>query len=159
MHSIFYTFDWMRQETFDSVLRSTWNLVSKMYNKEATKFDSTMAMGFALLSIDAEGTPSTTLGPKMGMEPTSLSRLLNAMEERELIYRSKNPNDGRSILIHLTPFGKEKRDDSKAVVLHFNKVIENALSPEKIAVYFEVMNCIKKNAQNFEHFTPTLKTQ
>ena len=24
-----------------------------------------MAMGFALLSIDAEGTPSTTLGPKM----------------------------------------------------------------------------------------------
>jgi DNA-binding MarR family transcriptional regulator len=159
MHSIFYTFDWMRQETFDSVLRSTWNLVSKMYNKEATKFDSTMAMGFALLSIDAEGTPSTTLGPKMGMEPTSLSRLLNAMEERELIYRSKNPNDGRSILIHLTPFGKEKRDDSKAVVLHFNKVIENALSPEKIAVYFEVMNCIKENAQNFEHFTPTLKTQ
>ena len=159
MHSIFYTFDWMRQETFDSILRSTWNLVSKMYNKEATKFDSTMAMGFALLSIDAEGTPSTTLGPKMGMEPTSLSRLLNAMEERELIYRSKNPNDGRSILIHLTPFGKEKRDDSKAVVLHFNKVIENALSPEKIAVYFEVMNCIKENAQNFEHFTPTLKTQ
>jgi len=159
MHSVFYTFDWMRQETFDSVLRSTWNLVSKMYNKEATKFDSTMAMGFALLSIDAEGTPSTTLGPKMGMEPTSLSRLLNAMEERELIYRSKNPNDGRSILIHLTPFGKEKRDDSKAVVLHFNKVIENALSPEKIAVYFEVMNCIKENAQNFEHFTPTLKTQ
>jgi len=159
MHSIFYTFDWMRQETFDSVLRSTWNLVSKMYNKEATKFDSTMAMGFALLSIDAEGTPSTTLGPKMGMEPTSLSRLLNAMEERELIYRSKNPNDGRSILIHLTPFGKDKRDYSKAVVLHFNKVIENALSPEKIAVYFEVMNCIKENAQNFEHFTPTLKTQ
>ena len=56
----------MRQETFDSVLRSTWNLVSKMYNKEANKFDSTMATGFALLSIDAEGTPSTTLGPKMG---------------------------------------------------------------------------------------------
>ncbi|OUU21846.1 MAG: MarR family transcriptional regulator, partial [Flavobacteriaceae bacterium TMED48] len=113
----------MRQETFDSVLRSTWNLVSKMYNKEANKFDSTMATGFALLSIDAEGTPSTTLGPKMGMEPTSLSRLLNTMEERDLIYRTQNPNDGRSILIHLTPFGKEKRDDSKAVVLHFNQLI------------------------------------
>ena len=99
----------MRQETFDGVLRSTWNLVSKMYNKEANKFDSTMATGFALLSIDAEGTSSTTLGPKMGMEPTSLSRLLNTMEERDLIYRTQNPNDGRSILIHLTPFGKEKR--------------------------------------------------
>ena len=97
----------MKHETFDSALRSTWQLVSKMYNKEASKFDSTMATRFALLSIDAEGTPSTNLGPKMGMEPTSLSRLLNAMEKRELIIRSKNPNDGRSVLIHLTPFGKQ----------------------------------------------------
>ena len=81
----------MSKETFDSALRSTWQMVSKMYNKEAGKFDSTMATGFALLSIDPEGTPSTTLGPKMGMEPTSLSRLLNSMEERKLIYRSQNP--------------------------------------------------------------------
>jgi DNA-binding MarR family transcriptional regulator len=128
-----------------------------MYNKEANKFDSTMATGFALLSIDADGTPSTTLGPKMGMEPTSLSRLLSTMEERKMIYRSQNPNDGRSVLIHLTPFGKEKRDDSKAVVLHFNKKIEESLSTEKINVFFEVMNCIKESSQNFEHFTPVLK--
>ena len=99
----------MSKETFDSALRSTWQMVSKMYNKEAGKFDSTMATGFALLSIDPGGTPSTTLGPKMGMEPTSLSRLLNSMEERKLIYRSQNPNDGRSILVHLTPFGIDKR--------------------------------------------------
>jgi|TARA_B100001142_G_scaffold43489_1_gene39437 DNA-binding MarR family transcriptional regulator len=128
-----------------------------MYNKEANKFDSTMATGFALLSIDADGTPSTTLGPKMGMEPTSLSRLLSTMEERKMIYRSQNPNDGRSVLIHLTPFGKEKRDDSKAVVLHFNKKIEESLTTEKINAFFEVMNCIKESSQNFEHFTPVLK--
>ena len=149
----------MKQETIDSVLRSTWNMVSKMYNKEANKFDSTMATGFALLSIDSEGTPSTTLGPKMGMESTSLSRLLNTMEERDLIFRTQNPDDGRSILIHLTAFGKEKRDDSKAVVLHFNKIIEEALSPDKIKTFFEVMNCIKDKAKQFDHFTPTLKTK
>jgi len=147
----------MKYEAFDSALRSTWQLVSKMYNKEANKFDSTMATGFALLSIDADGTPSTTLGPKMGMEPTSLSRLLSTMEERKMIYRSQNPNDGRSVLIHLTPFGKEKRDDSKAVVLHFNKKIEESLTTEKINAFFEVMNCIKESSQNFEHFTPVLK--
>jgi DNA-binding MarR family transcriptional regulator len=116
-----------------------------------------MATGFALLSIDAEGTPSTTLGPKMGMEPTSLSRLLSTMEERKLIYRTQNPNDGRSVLIHLTSFGKGKRDDSKAVVLHFNKKIEESLSTEKISAFFEVMNCIKESSLNFEHFTPVLK--
>ncbi len=149
----------MKKETFESALRSTWNLVSRMYNKEASKFDSTMATGFALLSIDAEGTPSTTLGPKMGMESTSLSRLLNAMEERNLIYRTQNPDDGRSILVHLTAFGKEKRDDSKDVVLHFNKLIEESLSPEKITTFFEVINSIKEKAQSFEHFTPIIKTK
>tara|TARA_B100000287_G_scaffold421874_1_gene463122 strand:+ start:908 stop:1360 length:453 start_codon:yes stop_codon:yes gene_type:complete len=146
----------MSKETFDSALRSTWQMVSKMYNKEAGKFDSTMATGFALLSIDPEGTPSTTLGPKMGMEPTSLSRLLNSMEERKLIYRSQNPNDGRSILVHLTPFGIDKREDSKQVVLHFNSVIEKKLSPKRIKHFFETLNCIKAIAQEFEHFTPTI---
>ena len=146
----------MSKETFDSALRSTWQMVSKMYNKEAGKFDSTMATGFALLSIDPEGTPSTTLGPKMGMEPTSLSRLLNSMEERKLIYRSQNPNDGRSILVHLTPFGIDKREDSKQVVLHFNSEIEKKLSPKRIKHFFETLNCIKAIAQEFEHFTPTI---
>lgn len=111
-----------------------------------------MATGFALLSIDAEGTPSTNLGPKMGMEPTSLSRLLNAMEKRELIIRSKNPNDGRSVLIHLTPFGRQKREDSKAVVLNFNEELNNKLSTQKVKHFFEVIEGIRETTLQFEYF-------
>ena len=149
----------MKKETFDSVLRSTWQVVSKMYNKEAGKFESTMATGFALLSIDPEGTPSTTLGPKMGMEPTSLSRLLNTMEDRKLIFRTQNPRDGRSILIHLTPFGVEKREDSKSIVLNFNSEIEKKLSETKIQHFFEVMESIREIAKEFEYFSgKTIKT-
>ena len=89
-------------------------MVSKMYNEEASKHESTMAMAFALLNIDFEnGTASTSLGPKMGMEATSLSRLLNNLEEKKLIYREKNPNDGRSVLIKLTEFGVEKKKYQK----------------------------------------------
>ena len=149
----------MKKETFDSVLRSTWQVVIKMYNKEAGKFESTMATGFALLSIDPEGTPSTTLGPKMGMEPTSLSRLLNTMEDRKLIFRTQNPRDGRSILIHLTPFCVEKREDSKSVVLNFNSEIEKKLSETKIQHFFEVMESIREIAKEFEYFSgKTIKT-
>ena len=98
----------MRRKTIDAALRSTWSAVSKMYNREASKFDSTMATGFALLNIGLEGTPSTSLGPKLGMESTSLSRLLNSMEKKSLIKRVANPADGRGVLILLTPFGKKK---------------------------------------------------
>lgn len=142
----------IRKRTLDAVLRSTWNAVSKMYNREASKFDSTMATGFALLNIEPEGTPSTSLGPKLGMESTSLSRLLNSMEEKKLIKRVPNPNDGRGVLIFLTSFGKEKRDDSRSVVLNFNNVIEKKLTNIQIKHFIEVADCIERESKQFEHF-------
>jgi DNA-binding MarR family transcriptional regulator len=113
--------------------------ISKMYNEQASVKDSTMSTGFALISIDPEhGTPSTALGPKMGMEATSLSRTLRMMEDKGLIERRKNPEDGRSVLIHLTDFGQEMREFSKSVVKTFDQVVRNEIEPEKIETFLEV---------------------
>ncbi|RXP63542.1 MarR family transcriptional regulator [Lutibacter sp. HS1-25] len=134
-----------KQKTLDYVLRATWQAVAKMYNEQAIKYDSTMAMAFVLLTIDIEhGTPSTSLGPLMGMEPTSLSRILKNMEEKGAIYREKNPNDGRGVLIKLTEFGIEKRNISKAHVLQFNEKVREHISEEKINHFFEVTQTINK---------------
>lgn len=135
----------MKDITIDYALRATWQAVTKMYNEEAKKFESTMAVGFTLLSIDPKtGTPSTALGPKMGMEATSLSRILKSMEQKGLIERKPNPNDGRGVLIHLTDFGREKRDDSKAVVLRFNEMVKSNVSEEKLNSFFEVTELINQ---------------
>ena len=135
--------------TIDHALRATWQAITKMYNEQAAQLDSTMATGFALLSIDPEeGTPSTALGPKMGMEATSLSRTLKSMEERGLIERKPNPADGRGVLIFLTDFGKENRDFSKDRVLKFNEAIRNSIEPEKIDHFFEVIHVINDLIQN-----------
>jgi len=142
----------MKQETLDGILRAAWQSVSKMYNKEAQKFNSTMATGFALLSIAPEGTPSTALGPKMGMEATSLSRLIKKMEDRNLVYRIPNPEDGRSVLICLTSFGVQKREDSKAVVLKFNDTLRQKIEPSKIETFFEVSQHIIDTAQVFSYY-------
>lgn len=116
-----------------------------MYNEEASKFETTMATGFTLLSIDPEkGTPSTALGPKMGMEATSLSRILKTMENRGLIERHPNPEDGRGVLIHLTEFGKEKRDLSREKVLTFNETIRKHIPEEKMNHFYEVAETINE---------------
>lgn len=133
----------VKEKTIDYVLRATWQAVSRMYNEEAAKYGGSMSVGFTLLSIDKEGgTPSTTLGPKMGMEATSLTRTLKSMEEKGLIYREPNPNDGRGILIFLTDFGREKRELSKQTVLKFNEKIKNNVSPEKFRNFIEVSDII-----------------
>ena len=133
----------MKDKTIDYMLRATWQAVSRMYNEEASKFEGSMAIGFALLSIDKEdGTPSTYISNRMGMEPTSLTRTLKTLEEKGLIFRMKNPNDGRGVLIYLTDFGKEMRIKSKETVLKFNETIHKNISEEKLAIFMEVADII-----------------
>jgi len=165
VHSIFY-YLWfsinksMKDKTIDYVLRATWQAVSRMYNEEASKYGATMATGFALLSIDREnGTPSTALGPRMGMEATSLTRTLKSMEEKGLIYRKPNPNDGRGVLIYLTDFGKEKRDLSKNTVLKFNETIKQNVSPEKLLHFMEVAEIINELIQDKNIFNQPEKIE
>lgn len=123
--------------------------VQKMYNEEAGRKGSTMATGFALISIDPEeGTPSTALGPKMGMEATSLSRTLKKMEEQGLIDRRPNPEDGRGVLIHLTPFGKEMRQFSKGVVLRFDEAVTENISEEDLKTFKRVANTMQELINN-----------
>lgn len=146
----------MKDKTIDYVLRATWQAVSRMYNEEAAKYDATMATGFALLSIDKEdGTPSTALGPRMGMEATSLTRTLKTMEEKGLIFRKKNPDDGRGVLLYLTPFGKEKRELSKNTVLKFNETVKHHVSEEKLAHFMEVAEIINELIHEKSIFTTT----
>jgi DNA-binding MarR family transcriptional regulator len=133
----------MKEKTIDYLLRSTWQAVSRMYNEEASKFDGSMAIGFALLSIDKEnGTPSTYISNRMGMEATSLTRTLKTLEEKGLIIRKKNPDDGRGVLIYLTDLGKQMREQSRNTVLKFNEVVKQNISEEKLKHFAEVADVI-----------------
>ena len=146
----------MKEKTIDYILRATWQAVARMYNEEASKYGGSMAIGFTLLSIDKEkGTPSTALGPKMGMESSSLTRTLKSLEEKGMIYRKPNPEDGRGVLIFLTEAGKEKRDLSKKSVIEFNEAIKKQVSPEKLAHFMEVADTINELIQEKNIFKPT----
>ena len=134
-----------KYKSIDHELRATWQAVAKMYNEQAMKHDSTMATAFVLLNIDKQnGTPSTALGPSMGMEPTSLSRILKAMEDKGAICREKNPEDGRSVIIKLTDYGKEMRKISKGHVIQFNETIKGQLSEKELEGFFKVTSTINK---------------
>lgn len=149
----------MKDKSIDYILRATWQSIARMYNEEAAKYGATMATGFALLSIDKEkGTPSTALGPKMGMEPTSLTRTLKSMEEKGLIIKKKNPNDGRGVLIFLTDFGKEKRELSKNTVIHFNETIRKRFSEEQWDNFIEIAITINQLIQDKEIFSQCEKS-
>lgn len=134
--------------TIDYLLRTTWNTVTKMYNEEAAQYNSTMVVGFTLLSIDPkEGSLSMTLGPKMGIEPTSLSRTLTKLEEAGLIKREVSKSDKRNVIIKLTKKGLEMRDVSKNYVLDFQQKVNEALTEKEMNQLIKSLDKIQKLAQ------------
>lgn len=123
---------------YDHVVRHAWHRISRMYNHMAAEQDLTMSMGFILLAIGKEGILSTQLGPKMGMEPTSLSRTLKLIEERGLIYRVVDEIDKRKVHLYLTEEGIVKRKIIRNFVVGFNERIFTEISPRKMKTFYEV---------------------
>ncbi|MGY8951819.1 MAG: MarR family winged helix-turn-helix transcriptional regulator [Flavobacteriales bacterium] len=131
------------EETFDFPLRWAWHGVQRQYNLIASKHELTMTMGYVLLNIDTEyGTPSTQLGPKIGMEPGSLTRTLKTMEEKGYIMKKNDETDKRKVRICLTEIGKAKREVSKDAVVHFNEFLDKNISTTQKNDFFVVMETI-----------------
>jgi DNA-binding MarR family transcriptional regulator len=117
-----------QQETIDYFLKVVWQNVSNTYNQIASGFGITQAIGYVLINIDKEGTAVSQLAGLLGVKATSLSRMLNNMEELGLIYRETSVGDKRSVKVYLTDFGYEKRQMAKGVVISFNEYLNQYLT-------------------------------
>ena len=134
-----------QEDTIDYNIRKTWYNITKLYNRTANEYMASMALGMIILNIDImEGTPSTQLGPNMGMEATSLSRSLNKLEESAVIERRPHPKDKRKTVIHLTPLGMEWREVAKEVVVDFNETIFSYFEKEEMDTFFAILKKINK---------------
>lgn len=120
-----------------------------MYNLKAVQHDISTSIGFILLNIDEKnGTPATKIGPLLGMESRSLTRMLKTLEEKGLIVRKGDTSDRRLVRIFLTDEGRKKREVSRITVLEFNNNILKNIPEEKLKVFFEVIEQINLVTEN-----------
>ena len=135
-------------ETIDSKLKTSWQVVSRMYNAEASLHDLTIAMGHFLLNIDSqEGSYGSDIAPLLGMESTSLSRMIVSLEKKKLIQRIADKNDKRKIKIMLTPRGKIAKELAKNVVRNFNHMVSLKIGKGKIDDFFKTLDEITAIAE------------
>lgn len=134
-----------REETIDFHIKAAWHGIARMYNQQALNYEGTMSIGYALLNIPSEeGAAAMKIGPMMGLEPRSLTRLLNSMEEKGLIYREVDKNDKRSVKVYLTKEGKKMKEKSRETVLRFNEAVREQISEQKLNVFFDVVKSINQ---------------
>lgn len=137
------------EDTIDYNIRKTWFNITKMYNRTATDYMASTSLAMIVLNIDmVEGTPSTQLGPNMGMESTSLSRSLNKLEESGYITRRPDPKDKRKSIIHLTKSGLEGREVAKEIVLDFNNKVYSHFDQSEMDTFFKILKKINHIINN-----------
>jgi DNA-binding MarR family transcriptional regulator len=134
-------------ETVDFYIKSSWHSLTRMYNQLAVQNGFSQAIGYVLIHIEKEGSPATKIAPQLGMEPTSLSRLLKKMERTGLIYKQIDPTDKRIVRIYLTEEGNHKRKLAKQTILAFNEKVLTKFDNNDIANLIGVLKGIKDCAQ------------
>lgn len=140
-----------QEETIDYNIRKTWYNITKMYNRTAIEYMGSMALAMIVLNIDMyEGTPSTQLGPNMGMEATSLSRSLKKLEKLGIIERIQDKTDKRKVIIKLTKLGLNRREIAKKTVLNFNNKIFSQINKQEKDIFFSVLKKINKEINDIK---------
>jgi DNA-binding MarR family transcriptional regulator len=134
-----------REQSIDYQIKATWHAIARMYNAEANQYNLTVSVGYILLNIDIdEGTPATKIAPLLGLEARSITRTLKNMEEEGFIKKIQDPSDRRFFRIFLTDYGKKAREVARKSVKNFNQAIYQSIEPEKMKIFFEVMQKINE---------------
>lgn len=136
------------KESIDSKLKSTWQIIGRMYFAEAAKHGATLAGSYFLMNINSkDGSFASDIAPKMGMESSSLSRMIKTLEDAGLIKRVDDKLDKRKVKIHLTSKGLEKKENAKNIVRSFNMHIEEKIGKERKDDLMEILGEIADLAE------------
>jgi DNA-binding MarR family transcriptional regulator len=127
-------------------IKTAWLQIQKMGDKIASKHDASLSMAFMLMAIYEEsGTPVTKIAPRIGMEPNSLSRLLKSLENKKYIYKEKDKDDKRVVLIRLTELGIERREFALRAVFKMEKAVLKEVADTDLKGFFRVMGVVNES--------------
>lgn len=90
------------------------------------------------------------IGSRTSLAKTSLTTMLDRMEERGYIQRNNAPNDRRQILITLTDKAKSLNSKYNEVTDHMNQIFYEGFSDEAIKAFDDNLQHVLENLQKWE---------
>ena len=94
-----------------------------------------------LVSIPTGGITMSDLAKRVGVDNSTLTRLIQVMEEKDLVHKKRNNNDRRSTLIHLSTIGAENVKLIEANVDKFtNEILQNISNVDQVVLKNDLNN-------------------
>ncbi|MFT3978161.1 MAG: MarR family transcriptional regulator [Sphingomonas bacterium] len=133
-------------ETFGFLLSDTSRLLRRRFDERARSLGATRAQWKALLGISRhEGIHQGGLADMLEVEPITLCRLIDRMEESGLVERRRDPNDRRAWQLFLTEKALPVLDDLHEHGTALTAQALRGIPEEKIAELSDVLHRIREN--------------
>ena len=98
--------------------------LQSVYRKNNKDLPMSLSQVVLLSSIPADGITMSDLAARLGVDNSTLTRLIDILEENGLVQKKRNTNDRRSRLIYLSNIGEE---NVKLIELNTDRFVDEIL--------------------------------
>ena len=78
-----------------------------IFRNVTKKHSITPSQGFIILNIDIQGSSMPALSSKLGLDASTMTRNIEKLEKKQLVYRERLTSDARVVNVYLTKSGQK----------------------------------------------------
>lgn len=124
-----------------------------MADRVASEFSLSQATALPVLilgRLGPEGVRPGVLADALGLEASSLVRVVDLLIDNGLLERSEDPQDRRAKLLRLTDDGRTRAQQMEAALIPFRRDVFAGIDPADIAACLRVLTAIQSTVATGE---------
>jgi DNA-binding MarR family transcriptional regulator len=127
------------------VLKQVMNAIKQRFGHEFKNMNLTGPQGMLITILSHHGDMKISdLSQKMGLSNSTVSGIVDRLENQKLVQRTRNKDDRRVINVSITSKFKNQADESfKNVEKKFESMLKNA-TPQELDTVIEGLNILKR---------------
>ena len=122
---------------FDELLTELTLTLNALHRKQICQEGQTLSQCFILFSVPDGGIDMSTLAQKLGLDNSTVPRLIGNLEKKGVLKRERSQSDRRVNRVFLTDAGEEVLSQLESRNAELGERIENQLSDEEREVIRE----------------------
>ena len=81
--------------------------LQSLFRNQTKNLNITFPQLILITSIPTDGIDMTSLSQRLGVDNSTLTRLIGILIRNQIVIKNKNPLDGRSVIVTLTEYGEK----------------------------------------------------
>ena len=116
--------------------------LQSLFRTRTKQLNLTLPQIMLISSIPTDGIDMTTLALRIGVDNSTLTRLIDVLLRKQLVEKNKNPLDGRSFILSLTTNGERLQSKVETEIDRFGSNLYSSIPIEDREEVKEVLSSL-----------------